>query len=571
MALSAEQAREAAAAAKAPTPPAGEHARSRGAAAAPMAASSADAQAWPGAPEPGQPTPNASTQPPAPLRRRDVAAVQPDSSTYKATPSPYLSKRQASRDSGKAKKRHSVLIGVTLAALAVAGLGGGAYYVHQQMASRTQQQTTTQYETARITRGEFLDTIDGSTTLVPINTADVAPQVTGTVKTLSVAEGDTVKRGQTLFTLDNPTITAATQTAKSQLDEGQSDVDDKTEQAQDAQDELDELRKSAQDATSKIYSITGITPGTATMNVDTNGDGTPDALDVDGDGKADAFDTDGDGIVDMVDTNGDGTPDTVDTNGDGKADSSSDLPSNLTAQQKADLSSAESALASAQSQLSSAQSAVDAANAALGKAQDTLKTLQDAYDKAQAQEKKLTVTAPIAGTVHGMVSSLSEGGSIDTTDKVCQIDDMSSFTLTIQAPQNKARRAQAGQEARLTFPGIDGLSATTTVDSVATTPTQGTSTYAVSMTLKDPDSRLGVGSSVDVSVVLQQMEDVLVVPTAAIQTQGQDSYLDVLLDPVRGIETKVPVTVVTGNDDNSVVEGDSIQEGNAVVLGRSNG
>lgn len=562
VALTPEQAKEAAQAASEPTNDI------RSAARHPAHAADGDKRTSPatGAPD----VDDASGNLFAPLGKRDVATVQPDSPSYRAKPSPYLSRRQAARDPEKTKKHHSVAIGVTLAVAAAVAVGGGAYYVHQQMSSQVQT-TNTQFETARITRGEFLDTIDGTTTLQPIDSSDVTSEVTGTIKDLKVQDGTQVSRGDTLFTLDNPTITAATETAKDQRDQAQTEVDEKARQVQDAQDKLDEANNTIRDSLSKIYAIAGKTPGATSFNVDTDGDGIPDALDTNGDGKADAFDTNGDGIVDMIDTNGDGTPDTVDTNGDGKVDSASDLPSTLTDEQRTELAAAETALVSARAQASSYQTTVDTGNAALKTAQDSLSSLQSAYDKALAQEKKLVVTAPISGTVHNLSSSLTEGGSIATAGKVCQIDDMSSLTLTIQASESKVRRAKAGQEARLTFPDISDLNLTTTVDSVASEKTEGTDTYAVNMTIEDPDDRLQVGTTVNASVVLQQIEDVLVVPAAAIQTRGQDSYVDVLLDPVRGIETLVQVNVTASNEDNAVIEGESIQEGNAVVLSKTEG
>lgn len=63
---------------------------------------------------------------------------------------------------------------------------------------------------------------------------------------------------------------------------------------------------------------------TTIVNMDTNGDGTPDvSVDTDGDGVADInIDTTGDGKADInIDTDGDGVADTdIDTDGDGEAD-----------------------------------------------------------------------------------------------------------------------------------------------------------------------------------------------------------------------------------------------------------
>lgn len=519
--------------------------------------------------EPAESSPETAQDEPPTLGRHEVAAVQANDDLYmRSEPSPYLSRRQAAQDPQKARHRHTVLIVIVLVLVGLAAVGGGAYYIYNAMRP-TVQTPSVQFETDKITRGDFYDTIDATAALEPVDSADVVPQVTGTITNLSVEDGSSVSKGDVLFTLDNPTVKAATSTAKDQLDDAQSDLDDKNDQVTEAQDKLDEVRKTLSDSLSKIYSLVGSTPAATTFNVDTDGDGTPDALDVDGDGKADGYDTNDDGIVDMVDTNGDGTPDAFDTNGDGKADSATDLPSTLTAEQKTQLTSAETAYQTARSELKTAQSNVDAANAAAKTAQDNVSTLQDAYDRALAQEKKLTVTAPISGVVHNLSSSLVEGGSISTTTKLCEVDDVSQYLLTIQASETKARKAKVGQTVNLTFPDIPDLTATGTVQNVATTRTEGTDTFAITVVLDQPDGQLSVGTNADVSVVLQEIDDVLMVPSKAITTSGRNSYLDVLLDPVRGIDTQVQVNVVADNGDTAVVEADNIQEGNAVVLGKS--
>lgn len=508
--------------------------------------------------------------PEEPLGKHDVAAVQPDGKPYSPSqPSPYLSGRQARRDPAKAKHRHLVLIVIVLVLAAVASVAGGLYYI-RDFVRPANQGTGTQFETAKITRGNFVDTIDATTTLSPANTADVTPQVTGTIKSLKVQDGSAVKRGDTLFTLDNAEITAAATSAKQQLDDANSELDGQNQQLQSDTATLDSLKGTMSESLSTIYSLVGRTPGTTAMNVDTDGDGTPDALDSTGDGKADGFDTNGDGIPDMVDTNGDGIPDAIDVNGDGKPDSATDVPSTLTPEQRTQLQSAETSYLSAQSQLKTAQGTVDSDNVTISATKDDVSKLQDAYDKAVDQQKKLTVTAPISGTIHNVSSALVEGGTISTTDKLCEVDDESSFTLTIQASEGKARKAQVGQDVALSFPDFSDLQATAKVTSVATSRTDGSDTFAVVATLSDPDERLSSGTTVNAQVILQEIDDVLIVPAAAVETSGRDSYLDVLLDPVRGIDTKVQVNVVASNEDNAVVEGDSIQEGNAVVLSKTN-
>lgn len=65
-------------------------------------------------------------------------------------------------------------------------------------------------------------------------------------------------------------------------------------------------------------------PNPIVCDIDTSGDGTPDAVDANEDGTPDTpLDTNGDGVTDAVDTNGDGKADLYDTDNDGVVDSES--------------------------------------------------------------------------------------------------------------------------------------------------------------------------------------------------------------------------------------------------------
>lgn len=65
-------------------------------------------------------------------------------------------------------------------------------------------------------------------------------------------------------------------------------------------------------------------PNPIVCDIDTNGDGTQDAVDANGDGTPDTpLDTNGDSVTDAVDTNGDGRADLYDTDNDGVVDSES--------------------------------------------------------------------------------------------------------------------------------------------------------------------------------------------------------------------------------------------------------
>ena len=87
--------------------------------------------------------------------------------------------------------------------------------------------------------------------------------------------------------------------------------------------EADELKELNEENT-LAYSADNFTsrPKAIINNLDTNGDGKPDAVDANNDGEPDTpMDSNGDGITDSCDTDGDGVADMFDTDNDGVCDS----------------------------------------------------------------------------------------------------------------------------------------------------------------------------------------------------------------------------------------------------------
>jgi macrolide-specific efflux system membrane fusion protein len=80
--------------------------------------------------------------------------------------------------------------------------GGGWYYFQRG------EQKTDKYITAPVERGDIEETVSAIGALQPLQYVDVGTQVTGQLKTLHVAIGDTVKEGQLVAEID-PTIFAS--------------------------------------------------------------------------------------------------------------------------------------------------------------------------------------------------------------------------------------------------------------------------------------------------------------------------------------------------------------------------
>ena len=214
-------------------------------------------------------------------------------------------------------------------------------------------------------------------------------------------------------------------------------------------------------------------------------------------------------------------------------------------------------------------SAASTDTSAVSAAQRSLASAQANLDQANAKAASRTVTAPSSGSIvelNAKVGATVTGGMImgesDTSGgKQCmQIADLSKMKVTVQVGEKDIAKIAVGQSANVTypaFPDIVSQGTVTTIASVANSDSNyggGSVTFNVDILIEAPDSRLKPGMTAEVSVVTEQLEDVVMVPTMALMTEdGEHYYVNVATDG-EGKETRrVKVTVVTQNDNEAVV------------------
>ena len=153
-------------------------------------------------------------------------------------------------------------------------------------------------------------------------------------------------------------------------------------------------------------------------------------------------------------------------------------------------------------------------------------------------------------------------GESDTSGgKQCmQIADLSKMKVTVQVGEKDIAKIAVGQSANVTYPAFPDIVSQGTVTAIASVANSdsnyggGSVTFNVDILIEAPDSRLKPGMTAEVSVVTEQLDDVVMVPTMALMTEdGEHYYVNVATDG-EGKETRrVKVTVVTQNDNEAVV------------------
>lgn len=221
------------------------------------------------------------------------------------------------------------------------------------------------------------------------------------------------------------------------------------------------------------------------------------------------------------------------------------------------------AAAGAASNASTDTSAVSAAQRSLASAQANL-------DQANAKAAGRTVTAPSSGSivelnakVGATVTGVMIMGESDTSGgKQCmQIADLSKMKVTVQVGEKDIAKIAVGQSANVTYPAFPDIVSQGTVTAIASVANSdaangggGSVTFNVDILIEAPDARLKPGMTAEVSVVTEQLDDVVMVPTMALMTEdGEHYYVNVATDDEGKQTRRVKVTVVTQNDNEAVV------------------
>lgn len=244
-----------------------------------------------------------------------------------------------------------------------------------------------------------------------------------------------------------------------------------------------------------------------------------------------------------------------------------------------DLANAQKAAAAAQAtpttDVEGASAAAAGAPAASGDtnavsaAQRSLASAQANLDQANAKAASRTVTAPSSGSIVELNAkvgaTVTDGmimGESDTSGgKQCmQIADLSKMKVTVQVGEKDIAKIAVGQSANVTYPAFPDIVSQGTVTAIASVANSdaanggGSVTFNVDILIEAPDARLKPGMTAEVSVVTEQLDDVVMVPTMALMTEdGEHYYVNVATDDEGKQTRRVKVTVVTQNDNETVV------------------
>jgi len=201
----------------------------------------------------------------------------------------------------------------------------------------------------------------------------------------------------------------------------------------------------------------------------------------------------------------------------------------------------------------------DATGAALLQYEQAKQAVQTAQENLDANN----LTAPFSGIVtevNGMV-----GDQVSPATSAFRIDDLSQMKVDVQVSEVDINSVQIGQPVTLTFDAISGKTFTGKVVKVATAgnTVQGAVDFTVTVALTNADNSVKPGMTAAVTVIVKQINNVLLVPSRAVRLVNNQLIVYILKN---GQPQEVNVALGASSDTMSEVVSGSLKAGDTIIL-----
>ena len=188
---------------------------------------------------------------------------------------------------------------------------------------------------------------------------------------------------------------------------------------------------------------------------------------------------------------------------------------------------------------------------------------QARVDAAQATLNMAQINAPFPGIVTEVHPLAGDQVGAGTT--AFRLDNLSSLYVDVEVSEVDINSVAVGQPTTLSFDAILNKNYHGKVVEVAKVgnTVAGVVNFTVTVELTDADEYVKPGMTAAVSVVVQEVKDVVLIPNRAVRLVNEERVVYVL---VNGKPVEVKVTLGASSDKNSVLIGGDLKEGDLIIL-----
>jgi HlyD family secretion protein len=194
---------------------------------------------------------------------------------------------------------------------------------------------------------------------------------------------------------------------------------------------------------------------------------------------------------------------------------------------------------------------------AIAAAQAQVEAARQLVDDAQ-------IVAPFNGTIT-QAEAVPEA-IVSSGTQAYRIDDLSNLVIDVQVVEIDVNQVKVGQAATIVFDAIPNIiySGRVIQTDLSGTVGQNSVTFSVTVQLSDADALVKPGMAASITIVTNEVQDALLVPSTAIFLDDNNQPFVYLVQG--GTLTTVPVTVGAVSDTTTQVSADALHEGDTIIL-----
>jgi HlyD family secretion protein len=441
-----------------------------------------------------------------------------------------------------------IIILVVVLAIGVAGYFAFQYFQNQQRAA-----SLSELQTVATTRGNLTATVGATGSVRPNQSVTIVFQTSGTVESVNVEVGSGVQSGQILATLSESSLSQNIILARADLSNARRALEDLSE----SRVKMHQTEQAVQNAEKAL-----IEAERALVRFDEQA--YKDDLEEAQEDIIDARDLlktaqeDFEPYEDWAEDN-----QTRRNYKDDLDEAQRDYDETLRKLRALQLekTSAQAAFELAQAQLDDAKR--ENQRWANGPDPDEVAALEARIAASEATLALARLEAPFSGTVTRV--DIKAGDQVSPGTTAIRIDDLSSLLVDVRVSEVDINKITVGQPVNLTFDAILGTEYQGLVSDVSPVGQniQGIVEFVVTVELSNSNGEVKPGMTAGVNVVVNQLENVVLVPNRAVRVQDGQRIVYILRNG--SLET-VPVSLGASSDTMSQVLDSDLQSGDAIVL-----
>lgn len=225
-----------------------------------------------------------------------------------------------------------------------------------------------------------------------------------------------------------------------------------------------------------------------------------------------------------------------------------------------DIAQADAALAVAQANLANAQRAFDLVKN--GPSASDISAAQAQIDAAQAVVNETQITAPFAGTISALNNKV--GDLVSNGTAFAQMNDNSSMFVNLSISEVDIAKISVNQKVTIVFDAVAGKTYNGFIQAIdqAGVVSSGAVNYTVTVQLTDGDAQILPAMTASANIVLNSVANVLTLPSRAVRVTNGQTYVLVLNN---GAIQQVNVKLGLSSDTAVQVISSQLKAGDVVV------